>query len=415
MAPRHISAAQLAEVLEPGGLTLVSSCSAESSVLAQAVKAAGDRLGNMCFSGVFVSGLNKETFLHSQDAEVLTFFLTPDLKRAQHPVHFLPLCYNDILKHLQKLKPSAALVMLSPPDDNGRCSFGTEYSFPADLWDQIPIKIAHINPNMPFTRGKPGPRFDELTAYIEQEQTLLTTSDPMPDEKTKSIALNVAQYIQDGNTIQTGLGKIPGAVLRAVADRMNLKLHTGLVGDAALDLIESGALTGKDCATVGAAIGSQCLYDNLTREQFNFQSVDVTHNANLMAQIDGFVSINSAFEVDLFGQAYAERGSSGLASGPGGASDFATGAKNAGGLRVVALPSSFGRDFIQSRIISPGQTKGPVSLGRMDIDVVVTEFGAAELSGKSHQERARALIAISEPALRDNLEQQWLQYFKETL
>lgn len=412
MSPKRISAADLSGFLRPGGLTLVSSCSAESEVLARAVKLAGDDLGDMCFSGVFVPGLNKHTYLNSAQARALTFFVTPQLSQVKESVQFLPLCYTDILAHLKRLKPTAALVMLSPPDPEGRCSFGTEVSFIADLWHEIPTKIAHINPQLPVTKGIRGPHIDELTAIIEGPQELVGTGNIPPDERATRIAQNVAQYIQNGATLQTGLGKIPGAVLKEVSDRRSLRLHTGLVGDAALDLLNTGALSGCGCATVGTAIGTNDLYNNIGREEFNFQPVSVTHNANLMAGLENFVAINSAFEVDLFGQAYAERSTSGLASGPGGAADFARGAKNANGLRILALPASFGRSTIQSKIISPDQAQGPVSLSRMDTDIVVTEFGAAELAGKSHEQRAEALISIADPMLRDALSKQWYEYTK---
>ena len=142
---------------------------------------------------------------------------------------------------------------------------------------------------------------------------------------------------------------------------------------------------------------------------YRFEPAVVTHDAIAIAAIRDFIAINSAIEVDLFGQAYAEAGPKGFMSGPGGASDFARGAKLAGGLRIVALSATADRGAV-SRIVAPNAGSGPVSLGRMDVDVVVTEFGAADLRGRTHAERAAALVAIAAPDHRERLDAQWRDF-----
>jgi acyl-CoA hydrolase len=408
MPPVRLDPADLASVLPPGGLTLVSSCSAESALLADAVAQAGDRLGAMTFSGIFVPGLNRRTWLANSGCRVLTFFMTPELQGASDQVDFLPLCYQDILALLRRRKPDAALIMVSPPDAQGECSFGSEVGFIADLWRDIPVRIAHINPAMPRTPGHPGIPFAELTAYIEADQPLLDSGGDISDETARAIAARVALFIGDGATLQTGLGKIPDAVLRSLTGRHNLKIHSGLIGDGMLDLIEAGVLA-PAAATVGVAIGSQRLYDALTHPAFSFQPVSVTHDAKAIARTEDFVAINSAFEVDLLGQAFAELFPKGLMSGPGGASDFARAARLAGGLRIVALPATAG-DGRLSRIVPAGAGAGPVSLGRMDIDVIVTEHGAADIRCKGYAARAEALIAIAAPDHREELGAAWRNY-----
>lgn len=406
MAPVRIEPADLASVLPPGGLTLVSSCSAESALLADAVMQAGEALGAMTFSGVFVPGLNRRTWLANPSCRTLTFFMTPELKAAGDAVDFLPLCYNDILAHLRGRKLSAVLVMLSPPDEQGNCSFGPAVDFIADLWREAPVRIAHINPAMPRSAGDPGIPFAELTAYIEGAQALPGSKDEAADAAALAISGHVADFITDGATLQTGLGKIPGAVLRALVGHRNLKLHTGLIGDAVLDLIAAGAMAPGASATVGVAIGSERLYAALGAAPFDMRPVSVTHDARCLGAIPDLVTLNSAIEVDLLGQAYAELTPRGLMSGPGGASDFARGARLGGGLRIVALPADAARGTI-SRIVAPGEGTGPVSLGRMDIDIVVTEHGAADLREKGYGARARALIAIAAPDHRERLSAAW--------
>ncbi|OAO00773.1 hypothetical protein A8B75_17895 [Sphingomonadales bacterium EhC05] len=413
MEPVRFKPADLAAVLPPGGLTLVSSCSAESAVLAQSVMGAGDALGPMTFSGIFVPGLNRQTWLASSQCRVLTFFMTPELKAAGGQVEFLPLCYQDILRLYRRYKPSAALFMCSPPDENGNCSFGSEVAFIADLWRDIPVRIAHINPLMLRTKGDPGIPFSALTAFVEAEQPLLESSAASADPLNTAIAGHVVPFVPDGATLQTGLGKIPDAVMRGLTSHRDLRVHTGLMGDGVLELLESGAMADGVSAQVGVAIGSNALYQALDHSKLSFAPVSVTHGIAPLAAIDNLITINSAMEVDLLGQAYAEMTPKGLMSGPGGASDFARGARSGNGVRIIALPSAAKGGTI-SRIVAPCAGSGPVSLSRMDIDVVVTEHGAADLREKTYHDRAEALIAIATPVQRPALRAAW-QEFAETL
>ena len=408
MVPRRIEPGELVDVLPPGGLTLVSACSAESTPLADAVAAAGDALGAMTFSGIFVGGVNRRTWLAGTETRVLTFFLTPELRAAGDRVEFLPLCYQDILAELRRRRPRAAMFMCSPPDNMGQCSFGTEVAFIAELWREIPTRIAHINPAMPRTPGDPGIPFAELTAYVEGDQVLPGMAAAAPDPVADAIAGHMARYVNAGATLQTGLGKIPNAILSSLADRRDLKLHSGLIGDGVLALLDSGALERPGAATVGVAIGSERLYEMLDHPAFQFRPVSVTHDAAILSAIDDLVTINSAVEVDLFGQVYAELTPRGLMSGPGGASDFARGARGHG-VRIVALPAQAARGTV-SRIVSPGTAAGPVSLGRMDVDVVVTEHGSADLRHLGHVARAEALMGIAAPEHRGALAAQWADY-----
>lgn len=404
-SPRLLRPGQLASALPPGGLTLVSSCSAESDLLAGEVGAAGAALGAMDFAGIFVPGLNRQDWAAGPASRVTTFFQTPELRARGDAARFLPLCYQDILTLLSREKPQAALFMCSPPDDAGNCSFGTEVAVIAALWRDIPVRIAHINPAMPRTPGDPGIPYAQLTACFEGEQALRGMPVAQADPVSSAIGAQVADLVPDGATLQTGLGKIPDAVLRALGGHRNLRLHTGLAGDGALALVRSGAMAEGDSALVGAAIGSPELYAGLSDPHFQFRPVTVTHDLAALAAIDHLVTINSAMEVDLFGQVHAEASSRGFQSGPGGASDFARGARASdGGLRIIAVPSTAGQT---SRIVGPGAGRGPVSLSRFDVDVVVTEHGTADLRVASYDQRAKALIAIAAPEHRETLDRAW--------
>lgn len=335
--------------------------------------------------------------------------MTPELKAAGEAVTFLPLCYGDILARLRAVRIDAALFMAAPPDEQGWCSLGPVVDFFADLWPQIPVRIAHLNPLMPRTHGHRGIPFSELTALIEGEQRLLGFNEAGTDPITTAIAKHVAAFIPDRATVQTGLGKIPTAVLRALTDHRNIRVHSGLIGDAVVDLADAGALASGCAITGGVAIGSQRLYAAVSGPAFTFTPVSNTHDPRVVASIDRFVAVNSAIEVDLFGQVYAEMTPEGLTSGPGGASDFARAAWCGGGLRIVALPATAAKGTI-SRIVAPNAGSGPVSLGRMDSDVVVTENGAADIRGLTHGERARALMGIAAADHRIELERSWAAF-----
>jgi hypothetical protein len=410
MASRRLNAGDLASALPAGGLTLVSSCSAESDLLAGEVAAAGPALGAMTFSGIFVPGVNRATWRAGPECRVETFFQTPELKSEGPRSRFVPLCYADILAHVRARKPRAALFMCSPPDAEGRCSFGTEVALIAALWREIPVRIAHLNPAMPRTPGDPGIPLAELCGWFEAEQPLRSQAKGVSDPASEAMGATIAGLVPDGATIQTGLGKVPDAALRALRAHSKLRLHSGLIGDGGLDLVRSGAMAPGASATVGVAIGSDALYAGLDVEHFDFRPVTITHDPATLAGIERLVTINSAMEVDLFGQAYAEASSRGFLSGPGGASDYARGARlSRGGLRIVALPASAG---VISRVVAPGVATGPVSLSRFDIDVVVTEHGAADLRGKDYPERAAALIAVAAPDHRDALARNWAEIAK---
>lgn len=406
MAPSRLDLDDLAAILPTGGRVLVGACSGESLVLAEAVAGAGDALGAMTFTGIFVPGLNVRTYLANPSCRVETFFQTPQLKAAGEASAFLPLCYADILSRLRTVQIDAALFMATPPDAEGICGFGPVVDFLAELWPKIPVRVAHINSRLPRVAGPCGIPFEALTGYVEGDQDLLEIVDAADDEASRAIGGYIAGYVPDGATIQTGLGKIPGAALRALRGKRNLKVHSGLIPEAVCDLQDAGALAQGVAITGGVAIGSKRLYGRVNGPAYRFAPVSRTHAPGVTSRLEKPVAINSAIEVDLFGQSYAEVGPAGLMSGPGGASDFARGVWAAGGLRIVALAASGAKGKV-SRIVAPGDARGPVSLGRMDTDIVVTERGVADLRGIGYEERARALIAIAPPDHRERLTQQW--------
>lgn len=395
VAPREIG-----KLLPEGALCWISACSAESAVFREGLS----RLSrpDLTFTSIFVPGLNTPAYLLDTGARITTFFMLPEFA-GRDRVDFLPLSYRGILAWLAAHPPDAALVMVSPPGRDGRCSFGAVTDFIADLWERIPVLIGHINPLMPATAGTPGIPLERFAATIEAPEPL-PRSDPGFDGVSARMATHAAAFVPDGATIQAGLGRAPEAVLRGLAGKRDLAIHSGLIGDSTLHLLQAGALRAENPVTAGVAIGTDALYDAIADPRFAFRPPSFTHDIATLARIERLVTINSAIEFDLDGQAHAEMTSSGYVSGPGGASDFAAGARGKDGLRIVVLPSTAAKGTV-SRIVAPGDASGPVSLGRFDIDVVVTEHGAADLRGLSHPERRAALVAIADPAHRARLRQ----------
>lgn len=399
-----LGAGQMAEVMGAGDTVLVQGCSGASDLLAREVIDAGDTLGAVTFTGIQVPGYNRASWLANPGCRFVTYFMTPELKAAGTQTTFLPLNYGDILRRLRHMRIDAAVFSVSPPDENGLCSFGPTVDFLAELWPQIPRRIAQVNPLLPRTAGPTGIPFKDIGFVVEAETPIAEAPDPPADAISITIAGHLADHVGDGATLQVGLGKLPGAILRSLRDRRSLHIHSGLIGDAVLELLECGTIDSGDQIVAGVAIGSRRLYDALPESGIVFRPVSHTHAIEVIARIPCFVAINSALEVDLYGQAYAEVGPVGWSSGSGGAGDFARGALAAGGLRIVTLPSQAKGC---SRIVAPGAGRGPVSLGRADIDIVVTEHGAADLRGKDHDARAAALVAVAAPEHREPLARAW--------
>jgi acyl-CoA hydrolase len=339
VAPRHIRPDQIAEVLPAGGLTWLQACSGESPLIRDGLVGAGEALGAMTFTGIFVPGLNRVDYLLGSARRVKTFFMTPELARAPDRVEFLPLCYRDILAVLRATPIDAALLSVSPPDKQGMCSFGPVVDFLVELWSKIPVRVAHINPRMQRTVGYQGIPFSELTAVIEGE-TELPVSAAGRDEVADKIGAVVASLVPNGATVQAGLGRIPETAVASLRNHRELAIHSGLIGDSVVDLLQTGALRANEPIAAGVAIGTRRLYEAIGDKAFCFRPASYTHSHRVLSQIDDLYTINSAIEVDLLGQAFSELRPAGFVSGPGGASDFAAGARGGRGLRIVALPAT---------------------------------------------------------------------------
>jgi acyl-CoA hydrolase len=314
-----------------------------------------------------------------------------------------------------------ALVELSPPDSHGFCSFGVGVDTSLTAAKCARYVVAQINDQMPRTYGDSFIHVSELDAVVEASRPLCAMKTPQVTDLHKAIARNVADLIEDGSVLQTGIGGIPDAVLPFLMDRKDLGVHSELVSDGVIDLIEAGVLTGAlknfkpRKIILGFALGTKRLFEFLDNNPiFEFHPTAYTNDPGFIARNDNMVAINSALQVDLTGQVCSDSIGNQFYSGIGGQVDFLRGAsRSVGGKPIIAI-SSTAKDGTISRIVPMLSPGAGVVTSRGLVRYVVTEYGVAYLHGKTIRQRAQALIDIAHPKFREELYQfcettKWLQ------
>ncbi|GLX76943.1 hypothetical protein tinsulaeT_02830 [Thalassotalea insulae] len=304
----------------------------------------------------------------------------------------------------------AALIMVSPPDKYGYCSLGVSVDVVASAVKSAKYVIAQINPNMPSTNGHSFVHVNQIHAWLKQSQALPEIPEPELDPVSERIGQYAALLVEDGATIQIGIGKIPAAVLRYLAHHKDLGIHSEMISDGIIDLMHSGVINNrrktfhKGKTVVSFCIGTQRLYDFVDKNQHvEFYPSEHINSPVNIAKNDNMVSINSAIEVDLTGQVVSDSIGYQFYSGIGGQVDFIRGAwLSKGGKPVIALPSTT-KDGKISRIVAHITEGGGVVTSRGHVAYVVTEYGVANLIGKSIRERALELIRIAHPKFREQL------------
>lgn len=314
-----------------------------------------------------------------------------------------------------------ALVEVSPPDSHGFCSFGVGVDTTLTAARLARYVIAQVNDQMPRTYGDSFIHVSKIDAIVESSRPLCALKKPEITDMQVAIARNVAGLIEDGAVLQTGIGGIPDAVLPLLMDRKDLGVHSELVSDGVIPLIDAGVLTGARKnfkprkIILGFALGTKHLFDYVDNNPiFEFHPTAYTNDPLLIARNDNMVAINSALQVDLTGQVCSDSIGTYFYSGIGGQVDFLRGAsRSKGGKPIIAL-SSTAKSGTISRI-SPMLTAGAgVVTSRGLVRYIVTEYGVAYLHGKSIRERAKALIEIAHPKFREELYEycehtKWLQ------
>ncbi len=348
---------------------------------------------------------------------VNTMFISSNIRKAVHEgrVDFTPVLLSEFpLLFKRKILPvDVALIHVSPPDEHGFCSFGIEVGLTKSVAESASMIIAEVNQQMPRTLGDSFIHVSRLSYMVPTDYELPEL--PMADEGNadiyQKIAAYVAELIPDGATMQMGIGAIPDAVLKHLFTKKDLGIHTEMFSDGVIDLVEAGVLTnsrktlhpGKIIA--GFILGTKRLYkwvdDNPIIE---LHPTEYVNDPFIIAQNDRMVAINSAIEVDLTGQVCADSIGHRLFSGVGGQLDFIYGSsRSKGGVPIIALPST-AKDI--SRIVATLKPGAGVVTTRNHVHYVITEYGVADLYGKTIRQRAQSLINIAHPQFRDELTRQ---------
>ena len=329
---------------------------------------------------------------------------------AAGALDILPAPYSSFPELIRRgaIGADVVLVQLSPPDASGRHSLGIARDYLVAALSRARAIIGEVSPLVPWTGGGPTLAASELAALVPSRYPPAEVVSAPPTAVQQAIAANVAGLIEDGATLQFGIGSLPEAVLRQLSGRRHLGVHSGLLPDPLVDLMQQGVVSGerksldRGLAVGGMLHGSRRLFDYAHRnERIQLRDTDYTHAADVLAAQDRFVALNAAVEVDLSGQVNAEVARGRYIGAVGGAGDFLRGAaRSRGGIPVVMLPARAGA---ASRIVA--RLSGPVSTARSDAGVVVTEHGVADLRGLSLRQRAERMIAIAAPEDRPGLDQ----------
>jgi acyl-CoA hydrolase/GNAT superfamily N-acetyltransferase len=325
---------------------------------------------------------------------------------------YTPIHLSDIPRLFDsgQLPLDVALIHVTPPDQYGMCSLGVSVDIVKSATENASLVIAQVNPNMPRTLGNCSIHAHDIDVLVPSLAPVLEVPPAEVTETTRQIAEYIAALIDDGSTIEFGIGRIPQAMLGFLKDKKDLGVHTEMVTDSIIELIESGAITGAHKTTdhgkivASFAIGTRRIYDYIDNNHlFSFQPTEYVNDPSVIRQQYKMVAVNTALEVDLTGQVCADSIGSKFFSGVGGQVDFNRGAaKSHGGKPVIALPST-ARGGTISRIVTHLSQGAGVVTTRAGVYYVVTEYGVAYLHGKSIQERALALISIAHPKFRADL------------
>lgn len=404
---------ELSQFLRPGDHIVMGQACGEPTTLVEALIAQGRDIGNLSgfiatsFSGLFTPESSESVAMSSMGAIGALRMLTKVNKLNVIPCHVSQVA-PMITENLMPC--DVAFIQVSPADAQGNHSLGLISDYVLAAVDKARVVIAEVNDQVPFSNGEIIPS-SKIDCAVQVSRTPVEVPPARITELDETIAKYCAAYIGDGSVIQTGVGAVPDAILRLLHDRKDLGVHSGMLGDGLVELVEAGVVTNArkkidtGISINGALIGTKRLYkfaDN--NPEIRMCRTSYTHDAAVLAQLDKLVTINSALEVDLSGQVNAEQSGPAYVGGTGGQVDFVrAGARSPGGHAIIALPATAKGGSI-SRITTA--LSGPVTTARTDVDVIITEFGAAELKGQTIGERARRLIAIAHPDFRESLERE---------
>lgn len=334
--------------------------------------------------------------------------------------HYIPIFLSEIpsLFNSKRIALDVAMIQLSPPDKHGMCSLGPSVDISVSAVSNAKIVIAQINKQMPRTFGDGQIHISKIHSYMEVDEPIHCVPRGESSAVEKAIGQNIASIVEDGATLQLGIGAIPNAVLEALSNHKDLGIHSEMFSDGVIELYKKGAINGRlkkkhpGKIVSSFCIGSQELYDFIDdNPEVLLLDCSYTNNTHIISQNPKVTAINGAMEVDLTGQVCADSIGSRIYSGVGGQMDFIRGASlSAGGKPIIALPSITSKK--SSKIVSQLKLGSGVVTTRAHVHYVVTEYGVADLHGLPIRERIKEMIRIAHPEMREQLSREAFELFK---
>ncbi len=334
---------------------------------------------------------------------------------------FTPIFFHEIPELFREdyFPVDVALIQLSEPDEHGFCSFGISNDYTKPAAECAKLVIAEVNDKMPRTLGDSFIHVSDIDFIFKASHPILELDLPKVGNVERAIGKNCASLIEDGSTLQLGIGAIPDNVLLFLKDKKDLGIHSEMISDGVVELVKSGVITGKKKTlhqgkiVISFLMGTKKLYNFVNNNPMVLSyPVDYVNNPLVIMKNDKMISINSCVQVDLTGQVCSESIGREQISAAGGQVDFIRGAKmSKGGKSIIAMPSTACKGKV-SRIVSLLDEGAVVTTSRNDVDYIVTEYGIAYLKGKNLKNRARALINIAHPSFRESLIKEFETRFK---
>ncbi|MEN6441021.1 MAG: acetyl-CoA hydrolase/transferase C-terminal domain-containing protein [Syntrophobacter sp.] len=414
---RLLTAAEAAEKIKSGDRVVHAHACGEPKCLVDAMVARGDQLENVEIVHMVSMGEGKycrpeyqKSFHHN------SLFVGASTRKAVNdgrgdytPCHFseIPLLFRNNV-----LPVDVTLMTVSPPDKLGFVCLGISVDYTKQAAVSAKTAIAAVSPQMPRIGGDSYLHVSDISYFVPSTEPLIQLSPPVLGEVEKAIGSNVASLIKDGDCLQLGIGAIPDAVLSFLGEKNDLAIHSEMISDGVMKLVNEGVITcrrktfhnGK--IIISFAMGTNAFYEWMNENtMIEGYPVDFTNDPFIIAQNDNMVSINSALAVDCMGQVAADALGAQQFSGVGGQVDFVRGAaRSKGGRSIIALPSTAAKGT-QSRISATLSAGQAVTTSRNDVDYVVTEYGIAHLKGKTLRQRCAALVEVTHPDFREQLKE----------
>jgi acyl-CoA hydrolase/GNAT superfamily N-acetyltransferase len=412
-----VTAEKAVSGIRRGQRVFLGSGAAEPQALVAALSARGDDLADNEL--IHIRSLGVALYTESKFSDKFrynTFFIGDNVRGAVSDCRadYTPIFLSELpaLFRSGKAPIDVALIQVTPPDVHGYCSYGVSVDIVKAAAESAKVVVAEVNPRMPRTLGDSFIHASRIDMLVENDVPILEMPPQPPDEVARRVGQHIADLVEDGSTIQMGIGTIPDSVLLELGGRKDLGVHTEMFSDGLLQLIEKGVVTGarkslhRGKVVSSFALGTRRLYDFIDdNPMFEFYPEEYCNDPFIIAQNRRMVAINAGLEVDLTGQICSDSLGTFFYSGIGGQVDFIRGAaRSEGGKPIIAMPSTVTVEGERtSRVVSMLKPGAGVVTSRGDVHYVVTEFGAVDLHGKSIRERALSLIHIAHPDFREDL------------